>query len=156
MEYTVRRAGLDDIPALIELRAQMFATFIDDSSKIEVMNEYSAGYFREKIQQKEFIAWVAEDEGGEVVACSALSFYFLPPKPFNLEGKYGYISSMYTREAHRRKGLARQLLQEALDHARDTGLKMVKLHASEAGEPLYESVGFKKWNEMALVVGESD
>ena len=86
------------------------------------------------------------------MACAALSFYYLPPKPFNLAGKYGYISSMYTEEGHRRKGLARQLLQEALDYAQEEGLKMVKLHAAEAGVSLYESVGFKKWNEMALVV----
>ena len=150
--YTVRRAGLDDIPALIELRAKMFATFVDDKGKIVAMNEYSSGYFRKQIDENQFIAWVAEDEGGEVVACAALSFYYLPPKPFNLAGKYGYISSMYTAVGHRRKGLARQLLQKALDYARAEGLKMVKLHAAEAGVSLYESVGFKKWNEMALVV----
>lgn len=150
--YTIRRAGLDDIPALIELRAKMFATFVDDEVKIAAMNEYSSGYFRKKIDEDQFIAWVAEDEDGEVVACAALSFYYLPPKPFNLAGKYGYISSMYTEEGHRRKGLARQLLQEALDYAQEEGLKMVKLHAAEAGVSLYESVGFKKWNEMALVV----
>ena len=150
--YTVRRAGLDDIPPLIELRAKMFATFVDDKGKIAAMNEYSSGYFREQIEANQFIAWVAEDEGGEVVACAALSFYYLPPKPFNLAGKYGYISSMYTEEEHRRKGLARKLLQKALDCAREEGLTMVKLHATEAGAVLYESAGFKKWNEMALVV----
>ena len=98
------------------------------------------------------MAWVAEDEGGEVVACAALSFYYLPPKPFNLAGKYGYISSMYTEEEHRGKGVARKLLQRALDCAREEGLTMVKLHATEAGVSLYESAGFKKWNEMALAV----
>ena len=150
--YTIRRAGLDDIPALIELRAKMFATFVDDEGKIAAMNEYSSGYFRKQIDENQFIAWVADDEGGEVVACAALSFYYLPPKPFNLAGKYGYISSMYTAEGHRRKGVARKLLQKALDYAQEEGLKMVKLHATEAGAVLYESVGFKKWNEMALVV----
>ena len=150
--YTVRRAGLDDIPALIELRAKMFATFVGDEGEIAAMNEYSSAYFKEQIEANQFMAWVAEDEGGEVVACAALSFYYLPPKPFNLAGKYGYISSMYTEEEHRRKGLARKLLQKALDCAREEGLTMVKLHATEAGAVLYESAGFKKWNEMALVV----
>jgi len=150
--YTVRRAGLDDIPALIELRAKMFATFVDDEGKIAAMNDYSSGYFREQIEANQFMAWVAEDAGGEVVACAALSFYYLPPKPFNLASKYGYISSMYTEEEHRGKGVARKLLQRALDCAREEGLTMVKLHATEAGVSLYESAGFKKWNEMALAV----
>ena len=59
--------------------------------------------------------------------------------PFNIDGKYGYISSMYTKEGHRRRGLAKQLLQVMLEYAKETGLRCVKLHASEIGEPLYSS-----------------
>ncbi len=150
--YKIRRATVADIPVLIEMRSRMFESFVDDKETIDEMNRFSKSYFREKIESEEFIAWFAEDRSGEVVACSALSFYYLPPKPFNLDGKYGYISSMYTKEGHRRRGLARQLLQAILEYAKDTGLRCVKLHASEVGEPLYASAGFCKWNEMGLVI----
>ena len=59
---------------------------------------------------------------------------------------------MHTEEQHRRKGLAKELLKIIKDYAKDNNLKCVKLHASEMGEVLYSSVGFKKWNEMGWVI----
>ena len=57
---------------------------------------------------------------------------------------------MCTEDEHRRKDLARQLLKATLEFAKASGLRYVKLHASEFGRPLYESEGFKAWNEMSL------
>ncbi|MDA0744951.1 MAG: GNAT family N-acetyltransferase [bacterium] len=148
--YTIRKAEPSDIPALINFRARMFELVWKGGGNINAMNEYSGPYFIKKMAANEFHAWIAETESGKPVACSALSFYYLTPKPSNIEGKYGYISSMFTDEAHRRKGLARKLLQAALDHAKSVGLQTVKLHASEYGQPLYESVGFTHLNEMGI------
>ncbi len=150
--YRIRRIEGADIPKLIELRCKMFHLVWDDTANIEKMNQLSESYFKEKIEADEFVAWFAERDSVEVVACSALSFYSLPPKPSNIEGKYGYISSMYTEEAHRRKGLARKLLQATLDYAGEIGVAHIKLHASDYGRPLYESAGFKAWNEMHLIL----
>jgi GNAT superfamily N-acetyltransferase len=61
---------------------------------------------------------------------------------------------MFTEEDHRRKGLARKLLRAAIDFGKASGLRYVKLHASDYGIPLYESEGFEAWNEMSLDLGE--
>tara|TARA_Y100000588_G_C13993638_1_gene812617 strand:- start:57 stop:452 length:396 start_codon:yes stop_codon:yes gene_type:complete len=130
----------------------MFTSFIDDEERINAMSAYSAAQFAGMMEEGELVAWVAAATSGEVVACGALSFYYLTSKPFNIEGKYGYISSMYTAEEHRRQGLARRILQEILNYAKDTGLRDLKLHASEVGEPLYSAEGFVALNEMGLVL----
>ena len=57
---------------------------------------------------------------------------------------------MFTEHQHRRKGLGRRLLQAALDHAEESGIKEITLHATEDGEPLYRSFGFQESNEMKL------
>ncbi len=152
--YKIRRAERADIPKLIELRSKMFHLVWEDTSNIEQMNRFSEPYFKEKIDSGEFVAWFAETDSAEVVACSALSFYYLTPKPTNLEGKYGYISSMYTEGAHRRRGLARRLLQTTLSYAREIGVTDIRLRASDDGRPLYESAGFRAWNEMGLALEE--
>ncbi|HCR18612.1 MAG TPA: hypothetical protein DIU35_14125 [Candidatus Latescibacteria bacterium] len=148
--YTIRKAELDDISVLIEFRAKMFALVWTEGGNLDEMSSFSNSYFRDKINDQEFHAWIAETESGEPVACSALSYYHLTPKPSNIEGRYGYISSMYTEDEHRRKGLARRLLKATLEFAKASGLRYVKLHASEFGRPLYEAEGFKAWNEMSL------
>ena len=149
-KYRVRRATAIDIPLLIEFRRRMFASLIDDEKSIDAMSAFSAKHFQGMMDNEDLVAWVAEAASGQVVACGALSFYYLTPKPFNIEGKYGYISSMYTAEEHRRQGLARQILQEILNYAKDTGLRDLKLHASDLGAPLYASSGFVSLNEMGL------
>ena len=49
---------------------------------------------------------------------------------------------MYTEPEHRRRGLARRLMAEMIAWCRAAGLGSVSLHASDAGRPLYEALGF--------------
>ena len=94
----------------------MFALVWTEGGNLDEMSSFSNSYFRDKMNEQEFHAWIAETESGETVACSALSYYYLTPKPSNIEGRYGYISSMCTEDEHRRKDLARQLLKLSLIH----------------------------------------
>ncbi len=48
--------------------------------------------------------------------------------------------------------LARRIVETAVEACRARGLKRVMLHASDAGRPLYESLGFRQTNEMRLVL----
>ena len=50
----------------------------------------------------------------------------------------------------RGRGFARQLLALAIDEARARGIKVVTLHASKFGKPIYEKFGFALNNEMIL------
>jgi predicted acetyltransferase len=50
----------------------------------------------------------------------------------------------------RGRGLARALLALAVDEAKARGIKVVTLHASKFGKPLYEQNGFEMSNEMRL------
>jgi ribosomal protein S18 acetylase RimI-like enzyme len=148
--YPIRRATLDDIPSLIALRQLLFESIVDDQDNIEAMSRHSVQYFQRAIAHEDLAAWIALDGAGAVVASAVLSFYFLPPKPHNIEGKFGYLSSMYVVAQHRRKGIARRLLQAVMDYAQEQGVHCVQLHASKVGKPLYASVGFAELNEMGL------
>jgi ribosomal protein S18 acetylase RimI-like enzyme len=150
--YTVRRAELKDIPVIVSFRIKMFRSFMGDSHDFDRISEFENRQLREDAEKNQFVAWVAETEDGEIVACSAVSFYKLPPKPWNLEGNYGFISSMFTEPDHRRRGLGTSLLQAALDYTSSQGITHVTLHASEKGKALYQSFGFTDTNEMRLVL----
>jgi GNAT superfamily N-acetyltransferase len=55
---------------------------------------------------------------------------------------------VFVEPSSRRQGIARALTEAALDWGREAGLVSIVLHASPAGRPLYESIGFVATNEM--------
>ena len=65
-------------------------------------------------------------------------------------GREAYITNMFTDREHRRKNLARQLMQVIIDWCQENKIGRVSLHASDEGRPLYESMKFKATNEMML------
>ena len=57
-------------------------------------------------------------------------------------GRIGTVFNVYTAPEHRRRGLARQVMQNLVADARDRGLDLVELNATDEGYPLYRSIGF--------------
>ena len=134
MDYDVRQIGIEDINIFIHFRECMFKE-VGMADGVETMSQQSVGYFAEKIPTGEFVGWLAETAEGEAAASAGLSIYHLSPKPTNVSGTFGYLSSFYTLESHRRRGLAKRLLNVAIQHARDLNLPILKLHASAYGNP---------------------
>jgi GNAT superfamily N-acetyltransferase len=58
------------------------------------------------------------------------------------------IVNVYTEPTWRGRGIARALMQALMDWADTAGCDRVLLHASDAGRPLYQSLGFAPTNEM--------
>lgn len=150
--YNIRRADSRDLPVLVEYRITMFQTFIKDPYDWEAVKQFEIRYFEEKMRANQFVAWIAETDDGAIIATAAVSFYETAPKPWNLESKYAFISSMYTEPGYRKQGIGGRLLKEALDYSRSQGITHATLHASKSGKSLYESFGFRDTNEMRLAL----
>ncbi|NRQ38078.1 GNAT family N-acetyltransferase [Nonomuraea sp. NN258] len=72
----------------------------------------------------------------------------------NVLARYGddhaVVSMVLTATRYARQGLARKLMEHALDQAGD---RIVSLHATENGRPLYERLGFETVGRAAIVTG---
>lgn len=66
--------------------------------------------------------------------------------------KAAMLAGIYVLPRYRRRGIARELTQRAIAWCKAQGCKIVKLHASNAGRPLYASLGFIDGSEMLLFV----
>ena len=64
----------------------------------------------------------------------------------------GYIWSVFTVPTHRGRGVGKALTERAIEHLRNVGCTHVVLHASEAGAPMYEKLGFTRAGEMRLAL----
>ncbi len=97
-----------------------------------------------------FLAEVAEERDGTPVASGCLWFQPSQPRVLMPRTETPYILSMYTVPAHRRHGLAKQIVRRLVAEARRRGYPRVVLHASVQGRPVYEGLGFEPTTEMRL------
>ena len=73
------------------------------------------------------------DDAGKVIATTTLLPY---------GACLAWIGMVLTSNEHRRQGLARTLIEDALATAEQRGIRTLKLDATDEGRPLYESLGF--------------
>jgi GNAT superfamily N-acetyltransferase len=77
-----------------------------------------------------------------------------PPREDDVAApRRAWVLNVYTEPDFRRRGLARRVMETIAAWCAAQGLSRVFLHASDAGRPLYESLGFEPTNEMKLGLG---
>jgi L-amino acid N-acyltransferase YncA len=153
-EYRLREASLDDLETLVYHRRVMFveATGVEDEKALNAMDEAYKKHILKAMPAGNLKAWLVESKDGKVVSGGALSVYEAPPRPQDDTLNYVYIHSVYTEPEHRRKGLARAILNTIVQSCKDNGFKTLTLHAVEASRSLYESLGFTHTTEMRVFV----
>lgn len=153
----IRAATLADVATLARHRAEMYrdmGTLPDD--QYEPLLAASADYLAEVLASGEYLGWVATPSGStEIVAGAGLLLRWGLPRLAKHDGvvrvaagRQGIICNVFTERPWRRRGLARRLVEAAIDGARAAGVAKLVLNASSEGRPLYESLGFVESNEM--------
>lgn len=153
MPFHIRLANLDDLKHLVHHRRAMFEDMgHTDPAALRQVDQASQEYFIEALRLGTYKAWLAETAEARVVAGGGIVIASWPGYPGESLAKRAWILNMYTEPEARRLGVAKQLLQTMLDWCRREGFRTVSLHASPAGRPLYESLGFQPTNEMRLTL----
>lgn len=60
--------------------------------------------------------------------------------------------NVYTRKEYRRKGVAALMVKELIEEARRRGVTEISLDATDAGRPLYETLGFVESKEAMNII----
>ena len=100
-------------------------------------------YYDRHLADGTFVSWLAMD-GEKIVGTSCMSFVEKPPYFGCPSGKIGLLSSMYTSNEYRRKGIAKELLSRVVREAKEYGCGAVQITASDMGVLLYMDFGFVK------------
>ena len=119
-----------------------------DESLLSALERRSVSWTERMIREGKYYGWIATD-AGRSVASSGLLILDWPPHPFDPEGELrGYLLNVYVEPDYRKRGLAHQLVERSMAEARRRGIRVVTLHSSQAGRPIYERFGFHATNEM--------
>jgi GNAT superfamily N-acetyltransferase len=151
MEIQIRRAGVEDLKHLVHHRVAMFEEMgYRDALVLRGVEKAALEYFSEALRAGTCVGWLAEEEHGKVVAGGGVVLAHWPGFPGENRAERAWILNMYTEPEARRQGIAKRILEVVIEWCKERGLNTVSLHASDAGRPLYASVGFRPTNEMRL------
>lgn len=148
----LRRATLDDLALLVRHRRLMWR---DISKHPEETLDAADGPYRRwaraRLKSGALAAWVVEEKG-EPVASGCAWLQPVQPRPGRPFEVQPYLLSMFTEPAHRGKGHAARIVKAAMRWAEEAGHPYMSLHASEAGRPVYERLGFEHMPEMRVTL----
>jgi ribosomal protein S18 acetylase RimI-like enzyme len=145
-----RRATPADAEAIGQQRLRMFADAgVAEESAMGEMTANFVEWVRPRLADGSYVGWLVEQDG-QLVAGAGLWVIDWPPHFMDADPQRAYLLNFYVAPEMRRRGLARDLLALAIAEAKARQIKVVTLHASKFGKPVYEQAGFEMSNEMIL------
>jgi GNAT superfamily N-acetyltransferase len=153
--YTIRRATLTDAAIIARHRVAMFRDMGElstDALESELLAA-STTALTALLHEGSYVGWLAIDTGGRVVAGAGAHIKAWLPRIADhgarvASSRLPLVVNVYTELDWRRQGIARALMTVLMDWSVGEGFDRVLLHASDAGRPLYVSMGFSPTNEM--------
>ena len=153
MSIIYRKAEFQDIELLTETRINLLR---EDSGPMtenekDLLYKSNKEHMENGMANNTFFAFLAFDESEDIFVgtCSVCLYAVLPGRKLP-NGKHAYIQNTYVKPAYRGKGIAKKLVSSAIDEALSKGYKSISLHATEMGQKLFKSCGFKKPGEIGL------
>lgn len=145
-----RSATVRDSALITSHREAMFREMgrCKDAS-LSTMSRNFAPWVEQRLASGIYLGWIAEVEG-RPVASAGLFLMDWPPHYLDGGATRGYLLNVYVEPPYRGRGMAKALARIAMGECRQRNIQMLTLHASDAGRPVYESLGFIAGNEMQL------
>jgi GNAT superfamily N-acetyltransferase len=152
-DWKIRAATPSDIEVILVHRRRMFEDDGFDPAVLDDVVAASRKFIEAGLANGSYREFLAVNDSDQVVAGAGLAITdWLAHPAAPKQSRRAYILNVYTAPEHRRKGIAKKLMNAVLDHCRAEGFITVWLHASKQGKPLYESMGFAQTNEMKIVL----
>lgn len=152
--FSVRYATSKDAELIALHRSKMFRdNHFASPETLTDMSKAFVPWVRDRIEDGRYVGVFITHEEDDVVAGAGIFFADFPPHWRHMEAERPYILNVYTDEAHRGQGLARELMRQVLGECRKRHVTLVSLHASPQGRSIYERLGFFDSDEMLIDLG---
>jgi ribosomal protein S18 acetylase RimI-like enzyme len=146
---TLRQADALDAAALAALRV---AGLIE----LGLLDPLAAGEFEPRarrecwtlLREDRLSAWLLV-AAGRVAGCACMLYWERLPYPGT--SLHAELCGVYVDPRYRRRGIARELVAEAIASARSRGVRRIVLNPTDATRALYRSFGFTESGQMRVV-----
>ena len=153
--YHIRPCTQDDAATVARHRVEMFRDMgevpTDDLAR-ELLDK-STSALAAALADGTYVGWLAVGDPGNVIAGAGAHIKPQLPRISHDRARVEVtpvplVVNVYTESEWRGQGIARALMRVVMKWAATRGADRVVLHASDAGRPLYISLGFHPTNEM--------
>lgn len=141
MEFSIKRASIEDAEK-VSVLFDAYRVFYKQDSDLPLANKYIS----DRINNDESVIFFAQDENGNYLGFTQLypSFSSVSAKPIWI------LYDLFVAESARRKGVAKQLMNKAKEHALETNAESLILETAidnYNAQALYEMLGYERDNE---------
>ncbi len=152
MELIYKKADVNDIEALIDLKIKQNIYTCNRDGLILKNEELARKNIKKVLLQelnKTIYFFIAIDKSNNrTVASNGVVIHQMVPSALFINGKKAYITSVYTDEDYRCKGIQNVLMEKVLDFLEKIECKKIELDAiNPHAIKLYEKFGFRKDDE---------
>ncbi len=152
-----RRATVEDAALITRHRKAMFADAGSAPEPVlEEMGRNFEPWVHRMLANDKYVGWIISDEDRDIASAGLLMLDWAPHYLDPAGEQRGYVLNVFVEPEYRRRGLAQALMTECMDEAKRRGIRVVALHASQKGQPVYEKLGFTTSNEMLYIDSATD
>jgi len=148
----VRRLGPDDREIICAHRETMFLEAGGDPSELRVMTEHFRPWLQQRLSDGRYYGFALTDKAQPVAAIGLMTIDWPPHPSHPTSDQRGYVLNVFVDPAYRRRGLAASLMRLAETEFAQRGVSFAVLHATKAGKPVYELLGWAATSEMAKTI----
>jgi GNAT superfamily N-acetyltransferase len=153
--YHIRPCNKDDAATVAQHRVEMFREMGEvptDELARELLDK-STPALAAALADGTYAGWLAVEHDGKVIAGAGAHIKPQLPRISHDQMRVEVtavplVVNVYTEPEWRGQGVGRALMRVVMEWATALGSDRVVLHASDAGRPLYTSLGFSPTNEM--------
>lgn len=136
----VRSVEPDDLELICHHREEMFRDAGSAEQDLPVMTEHFREWLGPRLADGSYFGFILSCDGAPAAGVGLMLIDW-PPHPLHpTNDRRGYVLNLFVEPEHRRKGLARRLMQLAEDELKRRGVSLIILHATEKGRPLYSQL----------------
>ena len=156
MELIYKKADTNDIESLIDLKIKQDIYSCNKDGLVFDNEEKARKNIKKVLLQelnKTIYIYIAIDKSNKrTVASNGVIIHQMIPNTLFLNGQKAYITSVYTDEDYRCKGIQNVLMKKILDFLEEIECKKIELDATNpCAIKLYKKFGFKKHNEKYIL-----
>ncbi len=156
MNIIYKKAELNDIDDLVDLKIKQNLYVCNREGLIlkdeNIVRKNIKNILLQELNKTIYFFVAIDKSSNRTVACNGVVIHQMVPSAFFLNGKKAYVTSVYTDEDYRCKGIQNVLMQMILEFLEEIECKKIELDAvNPHAIKLYEKFGFKKDNEKYIL-----
>jgi GNAT superfamily N-acetyltransferase len=145
IQYSIRKAVVSDIPALTKMRWDHIMGYAEFSQRPVVdrnlFNQACDNFLRNALATGQWVVFIAEHEK-QLIGHLYIQIIHKIPKPYELQGSWGYVTNTYVEEPYRNQEIGKKLLDAVKEWGQKNNLELLLLWPSEKSVDFYRRNGF--------------